>query len=241
MMSITITLTPDQEQKLAEFARQSGKDPSVYVHDVVTAYLNGAGPKGVKTFEENLALHLGRLATEWHDGSGDRRPAPTRTSRRAGGNGISGKGGCESAKRAGSRSRLHGVRTGGIAAGRSIRKRTVAGRGCCLGDGTRCRWWSGMRNTGESRIGSRGSDGPSPRSSGPVHSFSWGQVWPRIICFELFGEALEMTGMSPYPHYAFVQKGEVDPDFLRSRLNILVIEYPRGEHEHVTAAIEQTG
>ena len=52
MMSITITLTPDQEQKLAELARQSGKDPSVYVHDVVTAYLNGAGPKGVKTFEE---------------------------------------------------------------------------------------------------------------------------------------------------------------------------------------------
>ena len=50
---------------------------------------------------------------------------------------------------------------------------------------------------------------------------------------ELFGEALEMTGMSPYPHYAFVQEGEVDPDFLRSRLNILVIEYPRGKHEHV--------
>jgi len=55
MMSITISLTPDQEQKLEELARQSGKDPSVYVHDVVTAYLNGAGPKGVKTFEEILA------------------------------------------------------------------------------------------------------------------------------------------------------------------------------------------
>ena len=32
----------------------------------------------------------------------------------------------------------------------------------------------------------------------------------------------------------FRAKGEVDPDFLRSRLNILVIEYPEGEHEHVT-------
>jgi hypothetical protein len=51
---------------------------------------------------------------------------------------------------------------------------------------------------------------------------------------ELFGEALEMTGMSPYPHFAFVQRGEVDPDFLRSRLNILVIEYQRGKHEQIT-------
>ncbi|HMF35830.1 MAG TPA: hypothetical protein VKF17_04295 [Isosphaeraceae bacterium] len=55
MMSITITLTPDQEQKLEELARQSGKDPSVYVHDVVTAYLNGVAPKGLKTLEEFLA------------------------------------------------------------------------------------------------------------------------------------------------------------------------------------------
>ncbi len=55
MMSITISLTPEQEQKLEELARQSGKDPSDYVHDVVTAYLNGAGPNGVKTFEEILA------------------------------------------------------------------------------------------------------------------------------------------------------------------------------------------
>ena len=51
---------------------------------------------------------------------------------------------------------------------------------------------------------------------------------------ELFGEVLEMTGMSPYPHYAFVNEGEVDPDFLRSRLNILVIEYQRDQHSHVT-------
>ena len=55
MISITISLTPDHEQKLEELARQSGKDPSDYVHDVVTAYLNGAGLKGVKRFEEILA------------------------------------------------------------------------------------------------------------------------------------------------------------------------------------------
>ena len=54
-MTISITLTPDQERKLAELARQHGKDPSAYVHEVVAAYLNVAGPKGDKTFEEILA------------------------------------------------------------------------------------------------------------------------------------------------------------------------------------------
>ena len=34
---------------------RSGKDPSAYIHDVVTAYLNGVRPKGEKTFEEILA------------------------------------------------------------------------------------------------------------------------------------------------------------------------------------------
>lgn len=54
-MIISITLTPDQERKLAELARQRGKDPSAYVHEVVAAYLNVAGQKGDKTFEEILA------------------------------------------------------------------------------------------------------------------------------------------------------------------------------------------
>ena len=54
-MTISITLTPDQERTLKELARQDGKDPSVYVSDMVTAYLNGARSKGAKTFEEILA------------------------------------------------------------------------------------------------------------------------------------------------------------------------------------------
>ena len=37
-MTISISLTPDQESQLEELARQNGKDPSVYVNDVVTAY-----------------------------------------------------------------------------------------------------------------------------------------------------------------------------------------------------------
>jgi hypothetical protein len=53
-MTISITLTPDQERTLEELARQDGKDPSVYVNDVVAAYLNGARSKGEKTFEEIL-------------------------------------------------------------------------------------------------------------------------------------------------------------------------------------------
>jgi hypothetical protein len=54
-MSILITLTPEEERKLAELARARGKDPAAHAHDVVTAYLNGADEKGTKSFEEILA------------------------------------------------------------------------------------------------------------------------------------------------------------------------------------------
>jgi hypothetical protein len=54
-MSIQITLTPDQERKLAELARASGNDQAAHAHDVVTAYLNGANQGGTKSFEEILA------------------------------------------------------------------------------------------------------------------------------------------------------------------------------------------
>jgi hypothetical protein len=54
-MSIHITLTPEQERKLAELARARGKDPAAHAHDVVTAYLKGADQKGAKSFAEILA------------------------------------------------------------------------------------------------------------------------------------------------------------------------------------------
>jgi hypothetical protein len=54
-MTISITLTPDQERQLEELARHSGKDLSAYVNDVVIAYLDGVQPKGEKTFPEILA------------------------------------------------------------------------------------------------------------------------------------------------------------------------------------------
>ena len=54
-MTISITLTPDQERKLEALARQNGQDPSAYVNDMVTAYLNRVESKKEKTFEEILA------------------------------------------------------------------------------------------------------------------------------------------------------------------------------------------
>jgi hypothetical protein len=41
----------------------------------------------------------------------------------------------------------------------------------------------------------------------------------------LFGEALEIFGANPFPHYALVLKDDTDPDFLRTRLNTFVYEY----------------
>jgi hypothetical protein len=54
-MTISITLTPDQERQLEELARQSGKDTSAYVNVVVTAYLDRVTPEREKTFEAFLA------------------------------------------------------------------------------------------------------------------------------------------------------------------------------------------
>ena len=55
MMSIHITLTSEQERKLSELARARGKDPAAHVHDVVTAYLDGASQHGAKSFVEILS------------------------------------------------------------------------------------------------------------------------------------------------------------------------------------------
>jgi predicted transcriptional regulator len=54
-MTISITLNPDQERKLQELAHRSGKDPSNYVSDMLTAHLEGVKANGQKTFEEILA------------------------------------------------------------------------------------------------------------------------------------------------------------------------------------------
>ncbi|MBW3655601.1 MAG: SIR2 family protein [Gemmatimonadetes bacterium] len=42
---------------------------------------------------------------------------------------------------------------------------------------------------------------------------------------DLFGEILEFSGANPMPHYAIVQQGTVDAPFLRSRFNIIALQY----------------
>jgi hypothetical protein len=50
---------------------------------------------------------------------------------------------------------------------------------------------------------------------------------------ELFGEVLEYYGPSTRPHYAFIQKGEIDPDFMLARFQIIAVKYSIGEHSSV--------
>jgi hypothetical protein len=56
---------------------------------------------------------------------------------------------------------------------------------------------------------------------------------------ELFGEVLELYGPGPRPHYAIIQKGEVDPDFMLSRFQIVVVEYAKGKHDQVLRCLER--
>lgn len=51
---------------------------------------------------------------------------------------------------------------------------------------------------------------------------------------DLFGEVLELTGASPAIHFAFLEEGKADPQFLLSRFNIIALEYTVGKHEIVS-------
>jgi hypothetical protein len=51
---------------------------------------------------------------------------------------------------------------------------------------------------------------------------------------DLFGEVLELTGQSPYPHFAFLQENDqLDAEYLWRRFNTVVVPYETGAHEHV--------
>lgn len=56
---------------------------------------------------------------------------------------------------------------------------------------------------------------------------------------ELFGEVLEFYGPTARPHYAFIQEDEVDPEFMLSRFQIVVVEYPKGKHGEVLRWLER--
>ncbi len=49
----------------------------------------------------------------------------------------------------------------------------------------------------------------------------------------LFDEIIELTGPSINPHFAVVQEGEVDPDFMRRRFHIDCTVYKPGDHQFV--------
>jgi hypothetical protein len=49
----------------------------------------------------------------------------------------------------------------------------------------------------------------------------------------LFDEIIELTGPPAQPHFALIQAGEVDTDFLRRRYSILCHVYPTGHHDSV--------
>jgi hypothetical protein len=49
----------------------------------------------------------------------------------------------------------------------------------------------------------------------------------------LFGEVLDLCGPSAVPHFAFTEKGQVDPGFLADQMNITVCEFPSGEWQEI--------
>ena len=58
---------------------------------------------------------------------------------------------------------------------------------------------------------------------------------------DLFGEVVEMVGRPARPHYALLQRGEVDVEFLRDRFGIHVIEYPEGDFAQHVAWLSRIG
>jgi hypothetical protein len=54
---------------------------------------------------------------------------------------------------------------------------------------------------------------------------------------ELFGEVLEQYGPTTRPHYALLPEGEVDPDFMLARFQIVIVEYPKDAHDEVSCRL----
>jgi hypothetical protein len=53
----------------------------------------------------------------------------------------------------------------------------------------------------------------------------------------LFDEIIELTGPPARPHFALVQEGQVDTDFLQTQYHILCNTYPRGQHQCVAELV----
>jgi hypothetical protein len=55
----------------------------------------------------------------------------------------------------------------------------------------------------------------------------------------LFDEIIELTGPPVRPHFAMIQEGDLDPEFMRQRYHIICNTYPRAEHERVTQLLKE--
>jgi hypothetical protein len=55
----------------------------------------------------------------------------------------------------------------------------------------------------------------------------------------LFDEIIELTGPPVQPHFALIQEGEVDTEFLQKQYHILCNTYPKGQHEDVVDLLNQ--
>jgi hypothetical protein len=55
----------------------------------------------------------------------------------------------------------------------------------------------------------------------------------------LFDEIIELTGPPPQPHFALIQEGEVDAEFLQKEYHILCNTYLKGRHECVVELLNQ--
>jgi hypothetical protein len=50
----------------------------------------------------------------------------------------------------------------------------------------------------------------------------------------LFDEIIELTGPPLRPHFAVIEEGDLDPEFLQRQYHVICNTYPKGEHGYVT-------
>lgn len=55
----------------------------------------------------------------------------------------------------------------------------------------------------------------------------------------LFDEIIELTGPPDRPHYAFVQEGSLDPEFMQREYHIVCFPYPAGRHDAVVERLDE--
>ncbi len=55
----------------------------------------------------------------------------------------------------------------------------------------------------------------------------------------LFDEIIELNGPPNRPHFAFVESGDLDPEFMRQNYHIECMSYPKGKHDELVAHLKR--